>query len=144
MATCKTSETEKNLTHTLLEFYEKMNSWEHSVVRDSDISHTQMHAIEIIGHHRNLKISELARRMGVTTGTTTVMVDRLEQKGLVSRRPYENDRRAYSLVLTDEGWAYFEEHQVIHHKLTQEIISELDEAEIRSLYEILEKAIMHL
>jgi DNA-binding MarR family transcriptional regulator len=130
---------EKKLTQNLLEFYEKMASWEHSVVKDSDISHTQMHAIEIIGHHKSLKMNELAKIMGVTTGTITVMIDRLEQNKLVKRKPHKTDRRAYLLVLTEKGLKYYKEHLNLHLKLTQEIIVSLDEKDITNFNSILEK-----
>jgi DNA-binding MarR family transcriptional regulator len=130
---------EKKLTQNLLEFYEKMSSWEHSVVKDSDISHTQMHALEIIGHHQNLKMNELANKMGVTTGTITVMIDRLEQNNLVTRKPHKTDRRAYLLVLTEKGLKYYKEHLNFHLKLTQEVIIALNEKDIESFNEILEK-----
>lgn len=37
--------------------------------------------------------TELARHTGLTTGSTTAMLDRLERAGLVTRKPNPNDRR---------------------------------------------------
>ena len=70
----------KTLARNIVEFYEKLSSWEHEVVRGSDLTPNQMHAIEIVGHEKSLRMKELAERLGVTTGTLTVTVDRLEQK----------------------------------------------------------------
>lgn len=37
--------------------------------------------------------TELARYTGLTTGSTTAMLDRLEKAGFITRRPNPNDRR---------------------------------------------------
>jgi DNA-binding MarR family transcriptional regulator len=37
--------------------------------------------------------SELARRTGLTSGATTAMLDRLQEAGLIERRPNPDDRR---------------------------------------------------
>lgn len=37
--------------------------------------------------------TELARYTGLTTGSTTAMLDRLEKAGLIDRKPNPNDRR---------------------------------------------------
>jgi len=84
----------EKLSSILIELYEKMSSWEHAVVKESGLTPAQMHAIEILGHQESLRMKELAQKLGVTTGTLTVMIDRLEQNGLISRKPNENDRRA--------------------------------------------------
>ena len=42
----------KELARQIVEFYEKLSSWEHEVVRDSDLTPSQMHAVEIIGQVR--------------------------------------------------------------------------------------------
>ena len=116
----------EKLAHLLIEFYEKFSSWEHSVVKESGLSPAQMHAIEIIGHEQSLRMKELAEKMGVTTGTLTVMVDRLEKHGYLARKPHEHDRRSYLVVLTDKGKEHFIHHHQLHLRLTQDIIASFD------------------
>ena len=73
----------EKLSHQLAEFYDKMASWEHSIVKDSGLSPAQMHTVEIIGHNQNMRMKELDERLGVTTGSLTVGVDKLEKLGNV-------------------------------------------------------------
>jgi DNA-binding MarR family transcriptional regulator len=40
---------------------------------------------------------------GLTSGSTTAMIDRLEKRRLISRRPHPRDRRATVVVLTREA-----------------------------------------
>ena len=50
-----------------------------------------------------LPMGELAGRLHCDNSNVTGIVDRLEKRGLVERRPAEHDRRVKLLVLTEEG-----------------------------------------
>lgn len=132
------ADTEK-LTHLIVEFYEKLSSWEHCVVRDKGLTLPQMHSLEILGIHAALRMKELAEKMGVTTGTLTVMIDRLEKSGLVRRRPHATDRRSILVELTDAGHELFREHDALHHQLTEDITSTFDADERTRLAAMLKK-----
>ncbi|MDG4475759.1 MarR family winged helix-turn-helix transcriptional regulator [Thiovibrio frasassiensis] len=134
------SEREK-LSHQLVEFYEKLSSWEQDVVKNSGLSTPQMHTIEIVGHSGSLRMKELAKKMGVTTGTLTVMIDRLEQQGLLHRAPHETDRRSYLIALTPKGQELFAEHHQHHLRLTEEITATLSQKEQMLLSVVLAKII---
>ena len=127
------------LNHLIIEFYEKLSSWEHSIVRGNDLTLSQMHIIEILGIHKTLRMKELAEKMGVTTGSLTVVVDKLVKKELVQRSQHESDRRSLIVVLTDKGKEYFHEHDHLHSQLTEEINHHLTEEESKQLEAILEK-----
>ena len=55
--------------------------------------------------------SVLARDLGLTTASTTVLLDRLERAGHVRRTPRTDDRRRVDITVTDSakalGWAFF-------------------------------------
>lgn len=121
------------LSHIFMEFYDKLSSWEHSVVKDSGLSPAQMHTIEVIGHRQNLMMRELADRLGITTGSLTVAVDRLEKLGMVERKPHEHDRRAWLIVLTAKGKLMYEQHSRYHEEFTREISHDLSDQEIDTL-----------
>ncbi len=127
------------LSHLIVEFYEKLSSWEHCVVRGKGLTLPQMHTIEILGAHGPMRMKELAEKMGVTTGTLTVQVDRLEARGLARRVPHQRDRRSWLVELTDKGAAYFEEHDGLHERLTGEITAALSDEERAVVAAALEK-----
>ena len=59
-------------------------------------------------HPQGLRMGELSRRMMVTGGDVTGLVDQLAGEGLVERRPIAGDRRAHAVRLTPRGqeaWA---------------------------------------
>ena len=128
-------------SHQLVELYEKLSSWEQGVVKNSGLSIPQMHTIEIVGHEDGspLRMKELAKKMGVTTGTLTVMIDRLEQQGLLKRTPHETDRRSYLIALTEKGQVLFAEHHQYHLQLIEEITATLSPGEQTLFGAVLEK-----
>ncbi len=129
----------KRLSETIVQFYEKLSSWEDAVVKDSGLTTAQAHTIEIVGHCSPIKMKDLAEKIGVTTGTLTVAVDRLEKKGLLVRKPHESDRRAYLIELTPEGEIYFEQHHKFHIKMTEELVADLSSEELDQFDGILKK-----
>lgn len=129
----------EELSRLLVEFYEKFSSWEHEVVRDKGLTLPQTHTLEILGAHGAMRMKELAERMGVTTGTLTLAVDRLEARKLVRRRPNETDRRSILVELTHQGEEHFHEHDALHGRLTADITSALDNEELESFATILRK-----
>ena len=62
-----------------------------------NISGNDMHIIEAIGLDEPKRMSEVAAKMNVTTGTLTKAIEALEQKGYVNR--CRNDR--------DKGWSVY-------------------------------------
>ncbi len=132
------SDTNK-LTQLIVEFFEKLASWEHCIVRDKGLTLPQIHALEILGTHKALRMKELAERMGVTTGTLTVLADRLEKGGMIRRKPHKADRRSILVELTDQGQVLFKEHDELHNQLTRDITVGLSDTERKMFADILEK-----
>lgn len=129
----------ERLSDLIIEFYEKLSSWEQAVVRDSAITLPQMHTLEILGQQSPLRMKELAAKMGVTTGTLTVNVDRLEKLGLVARIPHETDRRSILVALTEAGRGLYLEHHAHHLHLTRELQAALTPEETGQFESILRK-----
>ena len=84
----------------------------HAVNRqlDADIERhgltTQEFAIlEVLYFKGPLLLGEIQRKILVSSGGITYLVDRLQAKGLVERQECEEDRRARYAVLTGEGEA---------------------------------------
>ncbi|PHR28828.1 MAG: MarR family transcriptional regulator [Desulfotalea sp.] len=132
------------LSHQLVEFYDKFSSWEHSIVKDSGLSPAQMHTVEVIGHHQKLRMKELAERLGITTGTLTVGIDKLEKLGIVERRPHESDRRSWLIVLTDKGKQMYEQHHKFHQEFTSEISRDLNNEQVQTFTQLMQLILKRL
>ena len=99
----------------------------------------EVHTIEMVGHSGAITMKELAEKIGITTGTLSVAVDRLEKKHLLKRTPYHTDRRAFLIELTPEGEACFKEHHEFHLKMTRKIVSGLTASEQKTFADVIEK-----
>jgi Transcriptional regulators len=64
---------------------------------------TEFGILEVLYHKGPLLLGEIQRKVLVTSGGITYLVDRLEAKGLVRREECPTDRRARYAVLTAEG-----------------------------------------
>ena len=58
-----------------------------------ELSVTQMHALMVIQKRESVSISELASLLGISVPSASVMVERLVEKGALTRTPSRTDRR---------------------------------------------------
>ena len=129
----------EELSEAMIQFYEKMSSWEHGVAKTRGLSPQQIHTIEIVGHVGSIRMKPLAEKLSITTGSLTVMIDRLEKSGYVQRRKDPQDRRAFNIVLTRKGLKIHKEHHSFHLNLAQDVISSLNPAQAECFFETLIK-----
>lgn len=65
---------------------------------------SEMAALEHLQHsHEGLTPTELGRRLSLSSGAITALVDRLERDGHVERRPNPADRRSSVVLPVPEG-----------------------------------------
>jgi MarR family transcriptional regulator, organic hydroperoxide resistance regulator len=67
------------------------------------LSPAQCHVLHLIDPERPLPMGQLAETLACDASNVTGLVDRLESRGLVRRRPSAADRRVKVLVLTPTG-----------------------------------------
>src|SRR6476619_1002289 len=70
---------------------------------DFELSPVQCHVLHLIEPARPLPMGRLADTLGCDASNVTGLVDRLEARGLVQRRPSSGDRRVKVLHLTPTG-----------------------------------------
>src|SRR6185369_8442807 len=68
-----------------------------------ELSPAQCHVLHLIEPGRDLPMGQLADGLACDASNVTGLVDRLESRGLVRRRPSEHDRRIKVLQLTAAG-----------------------------------------
>lgn len=66
---------------------------------------TEFAVLEVLHHRGPLPIGEVGERILITSGSTTYVVDKLQERGLVERRPCAHDRRVQYAGLTAAGHA---------------------------------------
>jgi len=86
-----------------------------------------------------LSLGEISRRMMVSNGNVTGLVERLAEDGLVERRASDTDRRSTFVRLTDEGRAAFAEMAAEHAGWVGELFGALSSNDIDILLDRLSR-----
>ena len=99
----------------------------------------QFYVLATIGYAGGLPFGEIGAKMMVTVSNLTGIVDRLEEKKLVSRRRDENDRRVVYVVLTEKGAKLYKNTIPLFEKSIAQIFSSLDKPQQKELSVLLRK-----
>jgi len=87
----------------------------------------------------HLTMSELSRRLMVTNGNLTALIERLVQEGLVNRAPAPGDKRTQIVRLTASGKRAFDAMTPEHQRWIDDLFGGLSASERRQLFELLGK-----
>ncbi|EHJ57046.1 hypothetical protein HMPREF9318_02005 [Streptococcus urinalis FB127-CNA-2] len=99
----------------------------------SDVSLKEMHTIEIIGKHKNVTPSDIARELMITLGTVTTSLNKLEKKGYIERTRSKTDRRVVYLSLTKKGRLLDRLHSKFHRNMVTHVTSEMCDEDLDAL-----------
>lgn len=106
----------------------------HEDIRARGFSGTEWGVLEYLYHKGPQPMCNIGEKILVTSGSVTYVIDKLESRGLLKRRPCEEDRRVTFAELTEEGRALmaseFPEHARFI-KATMEVLSP-EEQEVAS------------
>jgi MarR family transcriptional regulator, 2-MHQ and catechol-resistance regulon repressor len=108
-------------------------------VAQHDLTGTEFGILEVLYHKGPMLLGEVQRKILVTSGGITYLVDRLVEKGLVKREQCAEDRRARYAVLTPAGQALIRKIFPAHAERIEHAVSGLSQAEQREATALLRK-----
>jgi MarR family 2-MHQ and catechol resistance regulon transcriptional repressor len=108
-------------------------------IRTFGLTQPQFAVLDCLGHIGPMPIGELSKKMLVSGGNMTCVVDNLEREGLVHRDPSPSDRRSVVVSLTEKGRTLFEEIFPKHAERIRQIADVLTPSEQRELARLLKK-----
>jgi DNA-binding MarR family transcriptional regulator len=85
-----------------------------------------------------MTMTEVSRRLMVSNGNVTGIVDRLVADGLVVRVANENDRRATFVRLTRKGVRLFETMAAAHEQWVDEILAAVSDEQSEAMIGLLD------
>jgi MarR family 2-MHQ and catechol resistance regulon transcriptional repressor len=103
------------------------------------LTQPQFGVVELLGHLGPVTIGEVTKKMLVTGGCVTVILDNLEKEGLVERMRSTEDRRVIKVQLTEKGQGLFENIFRQHAERVSQLASVLTDAEQNQLAGLLKK-----
>jgi MarR family 2-MHQ and catechol resistance regulon transcriptional repressor len=104
-----------------------------------ELTPTEFAILEVLYHKGPLLLGEVQRKILVTSGGITYLVDRLVAKGLVKREECAEDRRARYAVLTPAGTALIRTIFPQHAAAIEQAMSGLTATEQRDAVQLLKK-----
>lgn len=101
--------------------------------RDLGVTSAQWRVLFTVSRNPGVNQGALAELLEVEPITTCRMVDRLEQAGLVERRPDPKDRRAWQLFLSDNAIPLLDRLKELGSELQLRALEGLDQQNIEAL-----------
>ena len=111
-----------------------------TIASQAELSPPQMGALLQLDPQQPVPMNDLASALACDASNVTGIVDRLESRGLVERRPAPHDRRVKMLALTDAG---LEVRSQVQAGMSEppEAFAAMSAADARALRDILRRAL---
>ena len=108
-------------------------------LKGCDITPGQFGVLVLIEANSGLNQTRLGNALGIDSSTVVAVIDRLEGRDLVDRKPAPSDRRSYALHLTEQGRALLHQARdlVVAHETR--IAKNLNAVEQAQLIELLSR-----
>jgi DNA-binding MarR family transcriptional regulator len=112
----------------------------HMVAQQLGVNITDMECLSLVYFNGLAKPSELSENTGLSTGSTTAMIDRLEKSGLIMRKPNPDDRRSTLIAMTKSGAKKIEAlFKPVRHT-QKELLKGYSEQEMRVLSDFFQRS----
>ena len=98
----------------------------------------------VLWQYENISISSLSAQTSLANTTLTSMLDRMEDSGLIIRKPDPQDRRARLIALTDKARALQGDYQRISEQMNERYYAGFTEPEIRQFESYLQRVLSNL
>lgn len=107
--------------------------------QDANLTLAQARALLYVSRHEGVHQIELAELLEVQSITLARLIDKLEEAGLVERRPDPADRRAYQIYLTPEAAPRLAAIEKVAAKTRAQALRGLDKQEVAAFLSALQK-----
>jgi DNA-binding MarR family transcriptional regulator len=118
--------------------FERVHAHFAATVAELDLAPVQAKALHELNVEPPISMRELAERLKSDPSNVTGLIDRLEARGLVERRPDPTDRRIKGLALTSAG-ARMRERLFARLYSAPPSVAELSESDRRCLRDVLQR-----
>ena len=95
-------------------------------VAEYGLNPTEFSVLELLYHKGDQPIQTIGKKVLLTSGSMTYIVDRLEAKGYLIRKACPSDRRVTYVALTEEGQSLMSYIFPAHEKRMDELFDGLD------------------
>jgi MarR family 2-MHQ and catechol resistance regulon transcriptional repressor len=100
---------------------------------------TEFSVLEVLYQKGKQTIQQIGNCILISSGSMTYVIDKLEQRGLLSRNACPDDRRVIHVTLTDDGNQLMNEIMPKYHEFVNHMFDALDSDEAQILVQLLKK-----
>lgn len=112
-------------------------------IKSYGFNSTEFGVLELLYHKGAHPIQKIGQKLLLASSSITYVVDKLEKKSLLERKPCPTDRRITHAVLTDKGRSLMDEIFPKHQLVLQDILGCLNIEEKKQMHEQLKKLGYH-
>ncbi|MDP5275769.1 MarR family winged helix-turn-helix transcriptional regulator [Chengkuizengella axinellae] len=116
-----------------------INDLVHQDIQSYGLNPTEFAVLELLYHKGDQPLQKIGEKILIASGSITYVVDKLEQKGYLTRNPCPNDRRIIYAAITDKGKELFDEIFPNHKSKIDEIVRGLSDEEKNEAIFLLKK-----
>lgn len=108
-------------------------------IRSLGLNPTEFAVLEFIYSKGEQPIQKIGKKVLIASSSITYVVDKLEKKKFIVRKPDQKDRRIIYAVITEEGKAFMDEVFPKHKQSIRDIFAGLEIEEKERMIEQLKK-----
>lgn len=108
-------------------------------IRQLGLNPTEFAVLELIYNKGEQPIQKIGEQVLIASSSITYVVDKLEKKDFLCRKPCIDDRRVTFAAITEKGKAFMDQTFPDHKVAIQEIVDGLDASEKEAMIEQLKK-----
>src|SRR6185312_12352273 len=123
----------------LWKVYSAVSRMAENSIASTGLCSSDFRVLEILLHKGPLPVNTIGQKVGLTSGSISVAVDRLRTKRFVERRNAPNDRRTHLVSLTEDGRSLIEGAFKRHATEMEELLSCLSTQERGEMAAVLKK-----
>lgn len=116
-----------------------IESVDHASIAETGLQLSEFAIMEVLLHKGPLPINTIGQKVLLTSGSMTAAVNRLENKGYVTRKRDKADGRCFQIHLTENGQRLIEQAYSRHMENLEKVASVLTGQERDELVRLLKK-----
>lgn len=129
----------ESLTHRLQRYGMRSVLFQQNMAQKIGVSHTDLKSAEILNETGPITAGELSKITGLSTGSVTALINRLEKSGYVKRERDQLDGRKVMIVPIPERQEQIISHYQSLYMTTKDLCSTFNEQELILINQFVEE-----
>ncbi|RDW15076.1 MarR family winged helix-turn-helix transcriptional regulator [Oceanobacillus chungangensis] len=135
----KMNDTSLKLFVTLSKAYQSVMERAEADIKSKGLNFTDFAVLELLYHKGQQPLQKIGKKILITSGSITYIINKLEKIGYIERKPCESDKRITYASINKKGEQLLDEIFPNHWKMIRDMMSGLSEEEKEMATHLLKK-----